>query len=103
VKTGSGKAVLFLWEYMKLHWLLYRDTLRHSEEVNNAFVKYVHRVSKLSICGIVGNGLRKTQGNHKAVAQENASSNASNTTEIYIRSYDWPYINLLNPELNPIC
>jgi len=63
--------------------------------VNNTFVKYVHRVRELSICGLVGNGLRKVQGSHKAVAQDDAPSNASNTTEIYIRPYDWPYIKTL--------
>jgi hypothetical protein len=43
----------------------------------------------------IGNGLRKAQGSHKAVALDDDFSSAGNTTEIYVRSYDWPYIKHL--------
>jgi hypothetical protein len=71
--------------------------------VNNVLVKCVYRVTKLSICSLVGNGLGKAQGSHKAVALDDASPGACNTTKIYVRSYDWPYTKNLRTYGANIC
>ena len=44
MKTGTGETVLLLWVYMKLHFSVYRETMRHFESKERLANARVHQM-----------------------------------------------------------